>query len=90
LAKGRASNSSPAAVHAHTLELQHPQPNQRVYGISDAAGDGFLLLKYVLLLLLLLLLLLFLCDTYFSRFIVRGGKEGDGLVLKLFVPAENR
>jgi len=36
------------------------------------------------------LLLLFMCYTYFSRFIVRGGKDGDGLVLKLFVPAENR
>jgi hypothetical protein len=45
LAKGRASTASSAAA-AYTLDLRHPYPNQRVYAVSDSAGDVFLALKY--------------------------------------------
>ncbi len=52
LAKGRATGSSLSAASAYTLDLLQPHPNQRVYGISDSAGDVFLSLKFVAPLLL--------------------------------------
>jgi hypothetical protein len=52
LAKGRASLSSPslASTNSYHLHVAHPNPNQRVYGVSDSAGDVFLLLKCVVFL----------------------------------------
>jgi hypothetical protein len=49
VAKGRASPSSPslASTNSYHLHVAHPHPNQRVYGVSDSAGDVFLLLKCV-------------------------------------------
>ena len=43
-AKGRTSSPSSAAS-AYTLDLHHPYPNQRIYAVSDSAGDVFLTLK---------------------------------------------
>jgi biopolymer transport protein ExbD len=49
-AKGRTSLSSPSSASAYNLDLLQPHPNQRVYGVTDSAGDVFLHLKFVILL----------------------------------------
>jgi hypothetical protein len=49
-AKGRTSLSSPLSASAYNLDLLQPHPNQRVYGVTDSAGDVFLHLKFVILL----------------------------------------
>jgi hypothetical protein len=100
LAKGRATGSSLSSASAYTLDLLQPHPNQRVYGISDSAGDVFLSLKFAaplqllqllsLIFLFMLFFMLFFTHFYVVRFTVHGGKEGDGLVAKLFLPAENK
>jgi hypothetical protein len=49
-AKGRTSLSSPFSASAYHLDLLQPHPNQRVYGVTDSAGDVFLHLKFVIFL----------------------------------------